>query len=95
MVAREGVTAGVNGLAFAALTALVAFVWFASPAISGVIAAAILINFLAAGLAGILVPLTLKRLGADPAVASSVFVTTVTDVVGFFSFLGLATVILL
>ena len=56
-----------------------------------VIAVAMVVNLLAAALAGILIPLTLYRMGFDPAVASTVFVTTVTDVVGFFSFLGLAT----
>ena len=65
------------------------------PLLSVAIAAAILINFACAGLAGILVPLTLRRFGADPAVSSSVFVTFVTDIVGFMAFLGLATVILL
>ena len=59
------------------------------------IALAVLINFACAGLAGILVPLTLRRFGADPAVSSSVFVTFVTDCVGFLAFLGLATMILL
>jgi magnesium transporter len=53
------------------------------------------INFLCAGLAGILVPLTLRRIGADPAVSSSVFVTFVTDIIGFMAFLGLATIVLL
>jgi magnesium transporter len=56
---------------------------------------AVLINFTCAGLAGVLVPLTLRRFGADPAVSSSVFVTFVTDVIGFFAFLGLASLILL
>jgi magnesium transporter len=68
--------------------------WFASPVIGAILAAAMIINMVVAGLAGILVPLTLDRLGIDPAVASSVFVTTVTDVVGFFAFLGLASWIL-
>jgi magnesium transporter len=65
------------------------------PLLALAIALAILINFACAGLAGILVPLTLRRFGADPAVSSSVFVTFVTDVVGFMAFLGLATLILL
>ncbi len=60
-----------------------------------VIGAAMIINLIAAGLAGILVPLGLQRAGADPAVSSAVFVTTVTDVVGFFVFLGLAALVLL
>ena len=61
----------------------------------GVIAAAMVINLLVAGLAGILVPVVLDRLNLDPALASGTFVTTVTDVVGFFAFLGLASVVLL
>jgi magnesium transporter len=60
-----------------------------------VIAASMFATFMWAGLSGILVPLTLKRLGADPAVASSVFVLTLTDVMAFFSFLGLASLVLL
>jgi len=63
--------------------------------LSCVIGIAILATFIWGGLAGILVPLTMKKLGADPAVASSVFVLTLTDIIAFFSFLGLATLILL
>jgi magnesium transporter len=69
--------------------------WFHDPLLGLVIGMAMVINLLAASLAGILVPLSLERLGYDPAVSSTVFVTTVTDVVGFFSFLGLAVLILL
>jgi magnesium transporter len=61
-----------------------------SSALGGIIAAAMVVNMLAAALAGILLPLLLDKIGADPAIASAVFVTTVTDVVGFFAFLGLA-----
>ena len=65
--------------------------WFKIPGLGVVIGLAMLCNLLAAAMGGILIPLTLYRLGKDPAVASSPFVTTVTDVVGFFSFLGIAT----
>jgi magnesium transporter len=92
---REGMTGAFNGLIFAVVMGLVAGFWFQNWALAGVIAAAMIINLACAGLAGILVPLGLKRFGADPAVASSVFVTTVTDVVGFFAFLGLAAMVLL
>jgi magnesium transporter len=85
----------INGGAFAVMMAGVAFFWFHQPMLSLVIGLAMVLNLLAAAIAGILVPLTLNRLGQDPAVSSSVFVTTVTDVVGFFSFLGLAALILL
>ncbi|PHS28280.1 MAG: magnesium transporter [Robiginitomaculum sp.] len=95
IILRE-ITAGlINGLIFAAIMGPIAYLWFHSVLLSVVIGAAMLINLLIAGLAGILVPLGLKKLGADPAVASSVFVTTATDVIGFFVFLGLATLILL
>jgi magnesium transporter len=69
---------------------VVAGLWFHDPNIGGIIAAAMVINMMAAALGGILIPLLLDKVGIDPAVASTVFVTTVTDIVGFFSFLGLA-----
>jgi magnesium transporter len=94
-VLREGMTAVSNGLIFSLVLSVVVAIWFNSPLLALSIALAVLINFACAGLAGIMVPLTLRRLGADPAVSSSVFVTFVTDVVGFLAFLGLATVILL
>ncbi len=84
-----------NGGLFALLVGVAAFVWFRDPMLSGVIAAAMVINMLAAGVAGIAVPLALERMNIDPAVASSVFVTTITDVIGFFAFLGLAALVLL
>ena len=95
IVLREIAAGLINGLIFAAIMGPIAYLWFHSVLLSVVIGAAMLINLLIAGLAGILVPLGLKKLGADPAVASSVFVTTATDVIGFFVFLGLATLILL
>lgn len=95
VVRREALAALLNGSIFASLLAGVTYVWFRDVKLSAVIAAALMFNFLCAGLAGILIPLGLKKVGADPAVASSVFVTTVTDVIGFFAFLGLASVFLL
>jgi len=71
------------------------WLWFGDPALSGVIFAALVINLSAASLAGVGVPLTLNRLGFDPALASSIFLTTVTDVFGFFAFLGLGSLLLL
>jgi magnesium transporter len=91
VVLREAAVGLINGLAFATLLALVAYVWFGTGQLGLVIAIAMVVNLLAAALAGIYIPLGLERMGFDPAVASTVFVTTVTDVVGFFSFLGLAT----
>ena len=92
---RELATGAVNGLIFALVMGLVTALWFRNLELAAVIAIAMIINLACAGLSGILVPLGLVRAGADPAVASSVFVTTVTDVVGFLAFLGLASLILL
>ncbi|MFQ5775982.1 MAG: magnesium transporter [Kiloniellaceae bacterium] len=94
-VGKELLVGTVNGLLFAALAGSVAALWFADPAIGTVIAAAMVVNMVVAGLCGTLIPLGLERMGVDPAIASSVFLTTVTDVVGFFAFLGLAAAFLL
>ena len=94
-VRREAVSAFIIGLIFAVAMALIAFLWFGDPQLAAVAFVAMIINHVFAGLAGILIPLGLKRAGADPAVSSSVFVTTVTDVVGFAAFLGFAALILL
>ncbi len=91
VIRREAVVGLINGALFASLIGIVAGFWFGNPNLGGIIATAMVINMLAAATGGILIPLMLDRLGADPAIASSVFVTMVTDVVGFFSFLGLAT----
>lgn len=79
-----------NGLAIAATTALAVYLWSGSTGLVMVIAAAMVISMVAAGFAGALVPITLKRFGQDPAQSSSIILTTVTDIVGFFSFLGIA-----
>jgi magnesium transporter len=84
-----------NGILWALVVAVLAVIWFGNWAIGGIIAAAILLNLLCAALAGVVIPLTMRRVGIDPALAGSVVLTTVTDVVGFFAFLGLATLILL
>ncbi len=94
-IGKEVLVGLINGLVFAVLTGAVAWLWFSSPAIGAIIAAAMVINMLVAGLSGTLIPLGLERVGVDPAVASSVFLTTVTDVIGFFAFLGLAALFLL
>ena len=94
-VVRETLTGLVNGVIFAIGVGLVAFFWFSDLKLAIVLAAAMLASFAWAGVSGILVPLALKRMGADPAVASSVFVLTLTDTMAFFSFLGLATLFLL
>ena len=94
-IRREIFTACLNGVLFSAGVAIIAFAWFRDPQLAGVIGAAMFLTFIWAGLSGVLVPLTLRQLGADPAVASSVFVLTSVDVIGFSLFLGLATWILL
>jgi magnesium transporter len=91
IILREVLVALVNGLAFAIITGVAAAAWFKVPDLGVVIGLAMICNLLAGALGGILVPLALHRFHADPAISSGVFVTTVTDVVGFFSFLGIAT----
>ncbi len=83
-----------NGLSLGLLAGLIAFFWKGSYILGGVMAAAMICNMLVAGLMGTLVPLVLKKLNVDPAIASGIFLTTFTDVVGFFSFLGLAAYLL-
>jgi magnesium transporter len=95
LLTKEVAVALLNGLAWATVVAAVAFLWYRSWKIAGVIFAAMVVNLIAAALAGVLVPLTLKRLGIDPAVAGGVVVTTVTDVIGFASLLGLGTLVLM
>jgi len=95
VITKEVIVGIFNGVLFAVLSGLVAWGWFGSPVLGGVIAAAMVINMVIAGLAGASIPIILERAGADPAIASSVFLTTVTDVVGFFAFLGLAALVLI
>ncbi len=95
VIRREGVAGLLNGLIFAVIMGIVGIIWFGSPMIGVVIGVAMIVNLLVAGLAGVLVPLGLEKAGVDPALASGTFVTTVTDVVGFFVFLGLASMVLL
>ena len=90
LLQREMGTSVLNGLLWAAVIALLAVVWFGNWGLGGVLGAAILINLLCAALAGLAIPLLLQRMGIDPALAGSVVLTTVTDVIGFFAFLGLA-----
>ena len=89
-VVKELLIGTMNGVLFALLVAAVAWFWFDSTQLALIIAVAMVINMIVAGLSGTLIPLTLDRLKIDPAIASSVFLTTVTDLIGFLSFLGLA-----
>jgi magnesium transporter len=94
LLMKEIAVSLLNGLAWATVVALVAWAWFHQWRIAAVIFAAMMVNLLAAALAGVSVPLALKRYGVDPAVAGGVIVTTVTDVIGFASLLGLGTLLL-
>ena len=89
-IRREFLVGILNGLLFAVLIGSVAAMWFSNAALGLIIGAAMIINMIFAALSGILIPLSLEKLNIDPAIASTVFVTTVTDVIGFFAFLGLA-----
>ena len=95
VITREISVGAINGLIFAVVMGIVGVIWFGSPALGYVIALAMIINMIVAGLAGTAIPVILEKLGIDPALASGAFVTTVTDVVGFFAFLTLAGVFLL
>lgn len=95
VVRREAMVGAINGLSFAFLMGLVGWLVLGMPMLGVVLAMAMILNLCVAALAGILVPLALDRLGFDPALSAGTFVMTVTDVVGFFGFLGLATVLLL
>ena len=95
VIRREVLVGLVNGAIFAVVMGIVGWVWFGSSMLGLVIAIAMVINMVVAGLAGTGIPVLLEKLGVDPALASGAFVTTVTDVVGFFAFLGLAAVLLL
>ncbi|NPA03712.1 MAG: magnesium transporter [Epsilonproteobacteria bacterium] len=92
---KETFISFLNGIIFAIIMGVIAWLWFDDYMLGVVIALAMVINLLAAGFFGALIPLLLKKIGSDPAVGSSVLLTTVTDVVGFFAFLGLAKVLLL
>ena len=95
IVGKEGVVGAINGIIFAFAAAITAWLWFGDPMLGLVIAAAMVINLLAAGVTGAVIPLILDKYGYDPAIASTVFLTTITDIVGFLSFLGLAVLLLL
>lgn len=92
---REAAVGLVNGVIFAVVMGVVGVVWFGTPLLGVVIGVAMVVNLVIAGLAGVIIPVVLERLDIDPALASGAFVTTVTDIVGFFAFLGLAAMMLI
>jgi magnesium transporter len=92
IVTKEFVIGVLNGIIFAIITAAIVQLWFKEINLSIIIAISMILNMIVAGLFGILVPVTLKKFNVDPAIASSVFVTTITDVIGFLSFLGIGSI---
>ena len=92
---REVIVSLINGALWALVVALIAVIWFGDLSIGIIIAAALMINLLFAASSGVIIPLLLRRLGIDPAIAGSVILTTITDIVGLLAFLGLATIFLL
>ena len=94
-IKKEVILGLMNGSVFALAIGLIAWFWFSLPLLGVVIAISMIINIIMAGFFGALIPLVLQKLDIDPAVGSSVLLTTVTDIIGFFSFLGLASIILL
>ncbi|MGB1361416.1 MAG: magnesium transporter [Alphaproteobacteria bacterium] len=94
IVWKESLVGGINGILFAIISGLGVYLWFNDMVLGAVISIAMIVNLLVAGLAGIIVPITLEKMNSDPAVSSTVFLTTITDVVGFFVFLGIASLAL-
>jgi magnesium transporter len=95
VIGKEILVGAFNGIIFAALTGFIAWLWFSDPALGFVIGMAMIVNLVMAGLAGAAIPVLLDRLDIDPAIGSSVLLTTLTDVAGFFAFLGLGAWLLL
>jgi magnesium transporter len=95
IITKEFFIGVLNGIIFAIITGVIVQFWFKQIDLSIIIAASMMLNMIVAGLFGILIPVTLKKMNIDPALASSVFVTTVTDVIGFLSFLGIGSLVFL
>jgi magnesium transporter len=95
LIIKEVSVGALNGVVWALVVALVSYVWFQDIGLATIIAVAMALNLLAASLSGVVVPLVLRRMGIDPALSGAVILTTVTDIIGFLSFLGLASLFLL
>ena len=91
---RELAVSIVNGILLSVLVGAITYIWFEEIIISILICVAMMVNLICSAIAGIFIPIILRKFNQDPAIAGSVVVTTVTDVIGFFSFLGLATIFL-
>lgn len=95
VTAKEFFVGSINGFLFAIMMGVITWLWYHDPQLGMIIGAAMVVNLMAAGLSGILIPLAIHKMGWDPATSATVFLTTITDVIGFFAFLGLATLFLL
>ena len=95
LLLKEFAVGALNGVIWACVVALIAVIWFGKIALGIVIGVAMIVNLLTAAVAGAVIPMLLKKAGVDPAIASGVLLTAVTDVVGFMTFLGLATIFLM
>lgn len=95
LIGKETLMGTLNGIGFALIMGVIAYLWFDNQMLGVVIGVAMIVNLLCAGVFGACIPLILQKVGADPAVSSSIFLTTVTDVVGFLGFLGLASIFLI
>ena len=95
IIIKETLIGGINGIIFAAIISLISIYWFDNLLLGLIIGLAMILNLLIAGFSGIVIPLVLDKLKIDPALASAVILTTITDVFGFLSFLGLATLFLI
>ena len=94
IIIKETLVGGINGIVFAIIIGILSSYWFSDNLLGVVVAMAMILNLLIAGMSGILIPITLKKFSIDPALASGVILTTITDVCGFLSFLGLASILL-
>lgn len=95
VIGKEAIVGLLNGIGFAIIMGILAALWFQNPVLGAVIAAAMVINLLVAGLSGVAIPVFLNKIGSDPALSSTVLLTTITDIIGFFAFLGLASIFLI
>src|SRR5690606_31699368 len=95
LLTKELLVGFLNGLLWAVVVAAAAYLWFRNPLISAAIGGAMVINLFCAALAGVVIPISLRRMGIDPAIAGAIVVTVATDAIGFFSFLGLGTILIL
>ena len=95
LIWKETIVGTLNGFAFALIIGIISALWFDNQILGAVIASAMIINMIVAGLFGASIPIILNKIGSDPAISSTVFLTTVTDVIGFFAFLGLAALFLI